>query len=72
MPRIYDSASNPIDFCHRHFPKSEEDAFDLYGNGDDGPDDRGNCFGYDCEHPDYQDSHYRCHVCSSLLTAQDN
>jgi hypothetical protein len=31
MPRIYDSANDPLDFCLRHFP-SEEVAERRYGN----------------------------------------
>jgi hypothetical protein len=73
MPRIYTSESYPLDFCQRHFPKTEEKAFELFGNLGDGPDGRGNCFGYDCDHPDYTDDpeHYRCHVCKVELTDFD-
>lgn len=50
MPRIYTSASDPIDFCQACFP-TEEEALRMYGNVGDGPDDRGNCFSYNEEHP---------------------
>ena len=74
MPRIYDSASNPLDFCKRCFPKSEKTALKYadekkYGPG---PDDRGNCFGYDAEHPDYDDTDYRCETCNRQLSSKDN
>ena len=45
MPRIYDSASNPLDFCKHCFPK-EVAAEKRYGNvakTEEGPDNRGNC-----------------------------
>lgn len=76
MPRINTSASDPIDFCKRHMP-SEHRAEVFFGNirkFGEGPDGRGNCFGYDDEHPDYEDSEhvYRCHVCKKRLTAEDN
>ena len=72
MPRIYDSQSNPLDFCKRCFPKTEEMAFALYGNLGDGPDDRGNCFGYDDEHPPYEETDYRCAACKRRLTGEDD
>lgn len=73
MPRIYTSTSDPLDFCRRHFPATEEAAFARYGHEGDGPDGRGNCFGYDAEHPDYTNDpeHYRCHVCRRQLTDSD-
>jgi len=71
MPRIYTSASNPIDFCSRHFP-NQLNALKKYGNVGDGPDGRGNCFGYDAEHPPYDGEGYRCHTCNCVLSdAQD-
>jgi len=74
MPRIYTSASDPLDFCRRHFP-SEAVAERRYGLAvcGEGPDDRGDCFGYDAEHPDYTDfeMNYRCHVCRKRLTDAD-
>lgn len=74
MPRIYTSESEPLDFCKRCFPKTEEKAFELYGNVGDGPDNRGNCFGYDCEHPPYSDDgwdDYHCEKCKKKLTSND-
>lgn len=67
MPRIYTSESNPVDYCTRCFPKTEAKAFALHGHDGDGPDDRGNCFGYDCEHPDYSDTDYTCEKCGTTL-----
>ena len=74
MPRIYDSASNPLDFCKSHMPH-EEIAERRYGNvakTGNGPDGRGNCFGYDSEHPDYDGENYRCLSCKKKLTSDDN
>jgi hypothetical protein len=69
MPRIYDSQSNPVDYCAAHFPKTEAHAFAKHGDEGDGPDGRGNCFGYDAEHPPYNDEfmNYRCHTCKCRL-----
>lgn len=72
MPRIYTSANDPIDFCKRHFPKTEAAASEEYGNVGDGPDGRGNCFDYDAHHPDYEGNGYRCHECRKELTDEDN
>ena len=72
MPRIYTSCSDPVDFCRHCFPKSEDIAFEEYGNRGDGPDNRGNCFGYDAEHPAYGDTDYLCEICGSGLTDADN
>ena len=71
MPRIYTSASDPLDFCRPHFP-SEATAMKRYGHVGDGPDGRGNCFGYDAEHPDYEGEGYHCRTCKKVLTEQDN
>ena len=74
MPRVYDSASNPLDFCRRHFP-TENEAETEYGNVTkygEGPDDRGNCFGWDAEHPDYSDGDYTCTLCHKRLASKDN
>lgn len=71
MPRIYDSANNPINFCTDCFP-SEPDAQDEYGDVGDGPDGRGNCFAYEAEHPDYDYEEYTCEKCGKLLTSDDN
>lgn len=71
MPRLYDSCSNPYDFCQRHFP-DEEAALAQFGNVGDGPDGRGNCFSYDDDHPPYADTDYRCATCNRLLRAADD
>jgi hypothetical protein len=71
VPRIYDSQSNPLDFCKACFP-SARDAFEQYGNVGDGPDGRGNCYGYNDEHPPYEDEDYTCENCRRLLRARDN
>lgn len=74
MPRIYDSASNPLDFCGRCFP-SESVAEKRYGNvakTGNGPDGRGNCFGWDVEHPDYEFENYHCTKCRKRLREVDN
>lgn len=74
MPRLYTSASDPVDFCKAHFP-SEAAARQRFGSVGDGPDGRGNCFSYDDEHPDYADSAadpYTCHKCRKPLTDNDN
>jgi hypothetical protein len=74
MPRIYDSTSDPIDYCRRcfdrHFP-TEAKAFAEHGDKGDGPDGRGNCFGYDSDHPPYEHEDY-CAKCKRPLTADDN
>jgi hypothetical protein len=69
--RIYTSESIPVDFCGDCFP-SEQEAIIEFGNQGDGPDDRGNCFGYDEEHPDYDEMDYKCHSCGDKLTGKDN
>ena len=74
MPRVYDSSSDPLDFCTAHFPH-EQVAEKRYGNvavTGKVPDGRGNCFGYDAEHPDYDGDDYRCHTCKKTLTSDDN
>lgn len=71
MPRIYTSASDPVDFCRRCFP-SEAGARRTYGAVGDGPDGRGNCFSYDDEHPDYEGEGYRCRNCRKTLGDADN
>lgn len=67
--RIIASNNEPYDFCARCFPKDEEIAYDLFGNLGDGPDDRGNCFDYDSDHPSYNHSGgwYHCHECGEVL-----
>ena len=74
MPRIYDSASDPLDFCKRCFP-TEAVAEKLYGDvtkTGEGPDGRGNCFGWEAEHPDYEFEEYDCTTCQKRLKARDN
>lgn len=74
MPRVYTSCSDPLDFCTRHFPP-EHVAMKRYGNvlrTGDGPDGRGNCFGYECEHPPYEETDYKCHICHKRLTGEDD
>ena len=74
MPRIYDSASDPLDFCKRCFP-GEKTAEKRYANitvTGDGPDGRGNCFGYNEGHPPYEDTDYKCHTCNRNLGEKDN
>jgi hypothetical protein len=71
MPRIYTSESDPLDFCLECFP-DEDTANDEYGTLGDGPDDRGNCFGYDEEHPPYNGTDYRCETCRKKLTHRDD
>ena len=69
--RIYTSESNPIDFCLDCAP-DEKTAEEKFGNLGDGPDDRGNCFGYDEERPPYDDYpddyEYTCECCAIVLT----
>jgi hypothetical protein len=74
MPRIYDSASSPLDFCKDCYP-TEEHAEREYGDVEltgEGPDGRGNCYGYDAEHPDYDYEDYTCIKCGQKLDWQDN
>lgn len=74
MPRIYNSASDPLDFCNECFP-DEVEAEEEYGNTDitgEGPDGRGNCYGYDEDHPSYSDTDYCCESCRKPLTDADN
>jgi len=74
MPRIYDSANNPLDFCRRHFPKwdAAEAEYGDAGKTGEGPDGRGNCFGYEAEHPPYDGEDYDCAVCHERLTGEDD
>ena len=74
MPRICDSASNPLDFCNRCFP-GEKTAERKYGNvaiTGEGPDDRGNCYSYNDDHPPYEDTDYCCDTCGNNLDENDN
>lgn len=69
--RIYTSANDPLDFCQDCFP-SEAHAESEYGNVGDGPDGRGNCFGYNEDHPPYDTTDYRCVICREPLTSEDD
>jgi hypothetical protein len=63
-----------VDFCRKCFP-SEAEAEAEYGDESKtgpGPDDRGNCFEYNSDHPDYEDVEYRCEKCNRLLHDKDN
>lgn len=71
MPRIRTSQSDPLDFCKQCFP-NEADAMELYYNLGDGPDERGNCFGYEDDHPAYECENYTCEKCGRLLKEEDN
>lgn len=74
MPRIYDSASNPLDFCNDCFP-DEATAEEEYGNvakTGEGPDGRGNCYSYDDDHPPYDGEDYNCQACGKRLRRQDD
>lgn len=71
MPRVYTSASDPMDFCRKCFP-SEPLARARYGDIGSGPDDRGNCYGHNAEHPPYEGEGYTCERCNKMLTEQDN
>ena len=71
MPRIYTSASDPIDFCKKHFPGKAK-AKARYGALGDGPDGRGTCFDHNADHPPYEDEDYRCADCGKVLTASDD
>lgn len=72
MPRIFTSQNDPLDFCAKCFP-SEQTAWDRYRTLGDGPDGRGNCFGYNEDHPAYEDDdNYYCELCNKRLTAKDN
>jgi len=71
MPRIYDSASNPVDFCRACMP-DEWDARERFGNVGEGPDGRGDCFDYDCAGPPYEETDYVCEDCGDPLTRLDD
>ena len=71
MPRIYNGDSDPVDFCKRCFPKTEAIAKVKYGEGE-GPDERGNCFSYDAEHPSYNETDYKCEICGKDLHECDD
>lgn len=72
MPRIYTSTNDPLDFCQKHFPKSERSANQRFGDLGEGPDNRGNCFDYDAAHPSYECGDYHCYDCGVELTELDD
>ena len=47
-------------------------AVRRYGKLGDGPDGRGNCFGYDASHPEYVEAGYSCDKCGKVLRTADN
>jgi hypothetical protein len=72
--RLYTSTADPIDLCRRCAAGlTDAEAFDRWGHDGDGPDDRGNCFAFDVEHPPYDDGemHYTCDDCGRPLTLRD-
>ncbi len=71
MPRVYSSANDPLDFCEYCFP-DEDAALGVYGDVGAGPDERGNCFAYEADHPDYEYEDYLCTECQAPLTEDDN
>jgi hypothetical protein len=68
--RIYNGYNKPLDFCRDCAP-TESEAFQRFSAGE-GPDNRGNCYAYDAEHPDYEDGPYYCEDCGRVLNEQDN
>lgn len=73
MPRIYASNADPIDFCKDCFP-DEETAEELFGVEEYGlvvGEDRDG-FGYDCNHPPYDDTDYECWDCGAFLGPDDD
>jgi len=75
MPRIISSESYPHDFCMQCWDalySTEEEAEEEFGDRGDGPDERGNCFAYNDDHPDYDDCDYDCDKCHEPLTSFDN
>lgn len=70
MPRIYNSRSEPLDFCAGCFP-GEMEAKEEYGDVGDGPDGRGNCFSYNDAPPPYEETDYTCERCGAPLSEFD-
>lgn len=64
--RIYASNNDPIDFCDTCSP-NETEALERFGNWGDGPDNRGDCFAYDADHPSYDENDYFCFGCHVAL-----
>ncbi len=75
MPRIYTDTNDPIDFCQacwQLYAVTETAAKQAYHGGGVGPDNRGDCWGWDAEHPDYEGDEYECYECNRHLTWIDN
>ena len=74
MPRIYNSESEPLDFCRDcwQYLDDEETAAEEHGGRETGPDGRGDCFAFDAEHPPYSECDYTCEDCNKLLTDKDD
>ncbi len=75
MPRIYDSTNDPLDFCALcwlKFCPTEAIAIKRFHGNGVGPDDRGDCWAFDAEHPDYQGEEYVCSTCGRELVKEDN
>ena len=85
MPRIYDKENNPLDYCRDCFPG--EDVFlneqGCWDNKNDmekcrfcnlayGESDRCCHYGYNCDHPSYEDTEYECAECDCELTSEDD
>lgn len=72
MPRIYTSANDPLDFCQTCFPLELVAIHRYRKPNEEGTDQRGDCFAYDAEHPDYESNHYVCCRCGTMLFGIDN
>ena len=73
MPRVYDSANEPIDYCRYCFHWIERVAEELHkfpvlSTANDG---RGCCFSVGCEHPPYDEWDYKCAKCGDTLGESD-
>jgi len=72
MPRVYDSANEPIDYCRYCFPSErvaeELHKFPVLPTANDG---RGCCFSVGCEHPPYDEWDYECAKCGDALGESD-
>ena len=73
MPRVYASNADPVDFCNMCFPTFDE-AQERYGLASmgEGPDNRGDCFTFDADHPGYGELDYVCTSCGDLLQSYDD
>lgn len=73
MPRLYNSANEPMDFCRVCWEDDEQWMRDEYNTeGEEGPDKRGDCWSFNCDHPFYSDTDYRCESCDRRLSDDDN